>query len=73
MTVTEVLIKLRVEQPVASLHLGILRRAGMVNTEKGGRFIYYSLNYKRLEEIGVFAERLLDFKVAKKGTRSMVL
>jgi DNA-binding transcriptional ArsR family regulator len=43
-TVTEVYIYLRVEQSVASQHLGRLRIADIVNTEREGKFIYYSVN-----------------------------
>lgn len=48
MTVTDIYIKLRLEQSVASQHLAILRRAGVVATDRQGKFIYYSLD----EEIG---------------------
>ncbi len=58
-TVTEIYVKLRLEQSVASQHLAILRLAGIVITERDGKFIYYSVNHKRIEEIGHFAENLL--------------
>ena len=51
MTVTEVYIKLRLEQSVASQHLAILRKAGMVGTERQGKFIFYSVNYQRLKQV----------------------
>ena len=40
-TVTEIYVKLRLEQSVASQHLAILRKAGFVNTDRDGTFIYY--------------------------------
>ena len=49
-TVTEIYVKLRLEQSVASQHLAILRKAGFVNTDRDGKFIYYSVNTNRLEE-----------------------
>ena len=58
MTVTDIYIKLRLEQSVASQHLAILRRAGVVITERQGKFIYYSLNNERLEQIGNLVEDL---------------
>ncbi len=58
MTVTEIYVKLRLEQSVASQHLAILRRAGVVNTERQGKFIYYSLNHDRIAEISAFIEDL---------------
>src|SRR5215203_336569 len=51
MTVTEIYVKLRLEQSVASQHLAILRRAGIVITQREGKFIYYTVNYKRIDEI----------------------
>lgn len=51
MTVTQVYTQLNLEQPVASQHLAILRKAGFVSTVRGGRCIYYFVNYVRLAEI----------------------
>ena len=51
MTVTEIFIKLRLEQSVASQHLAVLRKAGMVNTERQGKFIFYSVNYQRIKQV----------------------
>lgn len=50
-TVTEIYIKLRLEQSVASQHLAILRRAGIVKTDRDGKFIYYTLNYEKIQQI----------------------
>ena len=58
MTVTDIYIKLRLEQSVASQHLAILRRAGVVLTERQGKFIYYSLDKKRLNQISKLVEEL---------------
>lgn len=57
-TVTEIYVKLRLEQSVVSQHLAILRRAGIVITKREGKFIYYSVNYNRLKEISAFIEQL---------------
>lgn len=51
LTVTEIYIKLRLEQSVASQHLAILRRAGIVKTTRDGKFIYYSINGSRIDGI----------------------
>jgi DNA-binding transcriptional ArsR family regulator len=51
MTVTEIYVQLRLEQSVASQHLAILRRAGIVRTDRDGKFIYYSINTERLAHI----------------------
>jgi DNA-binding transcriptional ArsR family regulator len=58
-TVTEIYVKLRLEQSVASQHLAILRKAGFVITERDGKFIYYSVNNQRLQEVNRFAQDLL--------------
>lgn len=58
LTVTEIYIKLRLEQSVASQHLAILRKAGVVLTEREGKFIYYKLDKKRLAEIMKLVEAL---------------
>jgi DNA-binding transcriptional ArsR family regulator len=59
-TVTEIYVKLRLEQSVASQHLAILRKAGFVKTERDGKFIYYTVNAARLEELNQFVESLLN-------------
>ena len=59
-TVTEIYVKLRLEQSVASQHLAILRKAGFVKTERDGKFIYYTVNSGRLEELNQFVESLLN-------------
>ena len=60
MTVTDLYVKLRLEQSVASQHLAILRRAGVVNTERNGKFIYYYLNEERLGQINELVEDLIQ-------------
>jgi len=58
MTVTDIYIKLRLEQSVASQHLAILRRAGVVSTDREGKFIYYSIDKERLNQISRLVEEL---------------
>lgn len=60
MTVTDIYIKLRLEQSVASQHLAILRRAGVVSTERQGKFIYYAIDRERLAQISKLVEELVD-------------
>jgi DNA-binding transcriptional ArsR family regulator len=60
MTVTEIYVNLRLEQSVASQHLAILRRAGIVRTERDGKFIYYHVNYPRLDQINNMVDELLS-------------
>jgi DNA-binding transcriptional ArsR family regulator len=58
-TVTEIYVRLRLEQSVASQHLAILRKAGIVSTEREGKFIFYLVNYKRVEEISKIVNDLV--------------
>jgi DNA-binding transcriptional ArsR family regulator len=51
MTVTEIYVQLQLEQSVASQHLAILRKAGLVSTERDGKNIFYSVNYNRLKQL----------------------
>jgi ArsR family transcriptional regulator, virulence genes transcriptional regulator len=58
-TVTEIFHHMNLEQSVASQHLAILRRAGVVETQREGKFIFYSLNRARLEQIATLAGQLV--------------
>lgn len=60
MSVTEVYLKLNLEQPVASSHLGILRQAGFVYPSRIGRNVYYSINYSRLSFVEELSGKLLN-------------
>lgn len=44
MNVTDIYVKLRIEQSVASQHLAILRNQGLVTTERDGKTIWYSVD-----------------------------
>ena len=59
MTVTSLYIKLRLEQSVTSQHLAILRKAGVVQTERQGKFIFYSVGYERIKQIHQVAAELI--------------
>jgi DNA-binding transcriptional ArsR family regulator len=59
MTVTDIYVQLRLEQSVASQHLAILRRAGIVKTERDGKYIYYRIHDERLQQINQLVEDLL--------------
>jgi len=57
-TVTDIYVRLRLEQSVASHHLAILRKAGAMTTKRDGKFIYYSVNKTRVNEIIAAAKSL---------------
>ncbi len=58
-TVTEIYVRLRLEQSVASQHLAILRKAGVVSTQRDGKFIFYIINHKRIDEISALVNELV--------------
>lgn len=58
-TVTEIFVEMRMEQSVASQHLAILRRAGIVVPERDGKFVYYKLNANRLNLLNQIIRDLL--------------
>jgi DNA-binding transcriptional ArsR family regulator len=58
-TVTEIYVQLRLEQSVASQHLAILRKAGILSTERDGKFIFYLINAKRIEEVSKIVNELV--------------
>jgi DNA-binding transcriptional ArsR family regulator len=60
MTVTDLYVNLRLEQSVTSQHLAILRKAGFVKTSRDGKFIYYSVNTGRIDELNKFVNQLLN-------------
>lgn len=49
---------MNIEQSVASQHLAILRKENLVYGERSGKYIYYSINYKRLEKAVKFAKKI---------------
>jgi len=57
--VTDIYSKLKIEQSVASQHLAILRKAGIVTTTREGKFIKYIVNQDRINEIETFVDQLL--------------
>ncbi len=60
MNVTDIYVKLRLEQSVASQHLAILRRANIVKTTREGKFIHYSLNNDRIASISKFVKEMTN-------------
>lgn len=60
MTVTEIYIRLRIEQSVASQHLAILRKAGVVSPHREGKYIFYSLQKDRLSQIAQLVTELAE-------------
>lgn len=59
MTVTQVYVKLRLEQSVASQQLAILRHCDFVIAEREGKFVWYAINYTRLRKVQEISHKLL--------------
>jgi DNA-binding transcriptional ArsR family regulator len=57
--VNKIYSTLDLEQSITSQHLRILRSAGLVDTERNGKFIYYSLRYGKLINTKLAVERFL--------------
>lgn len=51
MSVTELYIKMRMDQSVVSQHIAILRRAGILTGARYGKNVNYSIDYERVEQI----------------------
>ena len=60
LTVTQLYVKLRLEQSVASQHLAILRKAGVVVTEREGKFVFYTINPARIAAINQYSKDILN-------------
>jgi len=54
--VNRIYTALKLEQSITSQHLRILRSAGLVKTERDGKFIFYSLDYKKISEVNVIVK-----------------
>jgi len=64
MTVTQLGEEMRLSQPLISWHLRILRKAGIVKTQRSGRQVWFSLNRPALEQY----QRVVSQKFGLKGT-----
>ncbi|MEM6725202.1 MAG: metalloregulator ArsR/SmtB family transcription factor [Bacteroidota bacterium] len=51
---------LKLEQSITSQHLRILRTADIVDTQREGKFIYYSINYPKVESVMGAINTFLD-------------
>ena len=51
-----------ISRPSISHHLEILKQAGLVDTERNGQFIYYSLNTTGLEDVTQWLFKLMNDK-----------
>ena len=61
-TVTDIYQQMRIEQSVASGFLAMLRKEGFVKATKQKRFVYYSINYHRINQLQTLSAQLLEIK-----------
>jgi ArsR family transcriptional regulator, arsenate/arsenite/antimonite-responsive transcriptional repressor len=50
LNVSEIVKALHVSQPTVSHHLSVLREAGLVDSRREGKQVFYSLNQKRIAD-----------------------
>ena len=61
-TVTELRKHIKIQQSATSTHLKVLRDVGFVIAHREGQNVYYSINYKRLDEVQKLLRIFNDFK-----------
>lgn len=66
--VTTLYVKLRLEQSVCSQHLAILRNAGLVKTRRDGKFLYYTKNDEKYNELVEVSRKLVGAKETESET-----
>ncbi|WP_281885882.1 helix-turn-helix transcriptional regulator [Paenibacillus sp. YYML68] len=54
--VSQVTEKLNMTQSTASQYLTILLRAGLIKTERNGKYTYYKRDEEKIREIGAFLQ-----------------
>lgn len=52
----------RITQPSLSKHLAVLRSSGLIAARRSGRYRYYRLNPKPLEQIAAWAAKFRDVR-----------
>ena len=60
MNVTDIYVKLRLEQSEAYQHLAILRRENLGIKERDGKFYHNELNHARFESVAKFVNELVN-------------
>ena len=58
-TVTALRLPFNMQQPIASSHLAVLRKAGVVATRREGKKILYSLRHDRLARLRQSIEKFM--------------
>ncbi len=56
----KILEKFQITQPTLSHHMKILCDCGLVNSRKEGKWMYYSLNIKNVQDLGEFLNSVIE-------------
>jgi len=59
-----------ISQPAASQHLRVLRNAGLVESEKRGYYVHYSVRPEALGECAKLVASLAPAKAKRRGTKA---
>ena len=57
--VNQIYQALKIEQSVTSQHLKIMKMAGVVNAEKDGKFVTYTIDYNIIERANAAVKKFL--------------
>lgn len=68
LTAGEIADRFDISKPSISHHLDLLKQAGLIEADKQGQFIYYSLNTTVVDE---FLKWLVELKQTKKKTKTV--
>lgn len=53
---------LKLEQSITSQHLRILRDAGLVNTNRDGKYVHYTVNYDKIAHVVNSVDEFLEYE-----------
>ena len=59
LNVNKIYNTLRLEQSITSQHLRIMRNAGIVHAKRDGKYMYYSINYDKIDQVVHAVNRFL--------------
>jgi ArsR family transcriptional regulator, virulence genes transcriptional regulator len=58
LVVSDIMIRMRLDQSTTSQHLATMRREKVVKTRRSGKFVYYSLDETVVKKIGALSKLL---------------
>lgn len=60
--VCEIYESLKLKQSIVSHHLGVLKENDLVTSDKDGKWVYYTINRKRIEELQKVLTKIIATK-----------